>query len=287
MHNGDKLSQRAINAIELVVSGNPTASGDVLAPYRSGPKLIDFFADFGCNDVYGGGFPSRHVYAKDSLRALDKDTQWKAVEAAVDPAHFLEFDGGVEQAVEYINKYLAFDGLRLVSSRNRYRMARADDSLVEVEDITIAVDPLAQEFVEEQLYKCRVKIRDEDYDGAITNARSLLEAVLSEIQVRLIAEPQKADGDLGKLFKRVQKALNLEPSRPDVADSLRQVLAGLSSIVNGIAPIRNRMSDAHARSFKPTRHHAKLTVNASHTAVDFLVETYSYQVTKGAVHPLS
>lgn len=280
-----KLSQRAINAVEAVITGNQITNGDVLAPYRSGPKLVDFFIDFGCNDTYGAGFPSRHVYAKDSLRSLDQETQWAAVEAAVDPAHYLEFEGGVDPAVEHINKYLAFDGLELVFSRNRYRMARANDSLVQVEDVALAVDPLAQEFIEEQINKCQTKIRDEDYDGAITNARSLLEAVLRELEQYLVVEPAKPDGDLGKLFKRVQKKLNLEPSRQDISDSLKQVLSGLSSIVNGIAPIRNRMSDAHARSFKPARHHAKLAVNAAHTAVDFLVETYRYQVQKGVSRP--
>ena len=60
--------------------------------------LVAFFNDFGCNDFYGAGFPSRHTYVKDRLRSLDKDSQWSAVEAAV----------------EHINKYLAFDGLLLV-----------------------------------------------------------------------------------------------------------------------------------------------------------------------------
>jgi hypothetical protein len=40
------------------------------------------------------------------------------------------------------------------------------------------------------------------------------------------------------------------------------------------------MSDAHASSYKASKHHAKLAVNVSKTFADFIFDTYSYQ--KGA-----
>ena len=43
------------------------------------------------------------------------------------------------------------------------------------------------------------------------------------------------------------------------------------------------MSDAHAASYRPSRHHAKLAVYAATTLADFLFETKSYQHQRGAL----
>jgi hypothetical protein len=45
----------------------------------------------------------------------------------------------------------------------------------------------------------------------------------------------------------------------------------------------NKMSDAHATSSKPTRHHAKLAVNVAKTVADFLFEMKAYQPEKGTL----
>jgi hypothetical protein len=63
-----------------------------------------------------------------------------------------------------------------------------------------------------------------DYDGAITNARSLVEAVLTFIESKVDAHAPKYDGDLPKLYKRVQAHLNLSPENPKIAEGLKQVL---------------------------------------------------------------
>jgi hypothetical protein len=141
----------------------------------------------------------------------------------------------------------------------------------------------SHEFIIEQVDKCDRKLRDDDYDGAITNARSVVEAVLADIEVRLDPTPPLYDGDLGKLYKRVQKLLNLDPERRDIDDSLRQLLRGLVSIVGGLAPLRNKMSDAHVRKYKPARHHAKLAVNAAKTLLDFVYDSFKYQKASGRI----
>jgi hypothetical protein len=54
-------------------------------------------------------------------------------------------------------------------------------------------------------------------------------------------------------------------------------------IANGLAPLRNKMSDGHARESKPAAHHARVVVNAAKTVSAFLVESYSYQIGKGLI----
>jgi len=62
-----------------------------------------------------------------------------------------------------------------------------------------------------------------------------------------------------------------------------EILRGFISIVNGLASLRNTASDAHARSYRPEQHHARLAVNTAKTVVDFLFETYEYQKRTGKI----
>jgi len=71
----------------------------------------------------------------------------------------------------------------------------------------------------------------------------------------------------------VQKKLNLDPARPDIDNTVKQVLSGLVSIVGGIAGMSNKMGDRHARNHKPAKRHAVLVVNSSKTLANFLFET--------------
>ena len=64
------------------------------------------------------------------------------------------------------------------------------------------LDTLSDEFINDQIRKARDKLAQDDYDGAITNVRSLVEAFQEEIIRRSGAEVPKYDGDLLKLYKK-------------------------------------------------------------------------------------
>jgi hypothetical protein len=65
------------------------------------------------------------------------------------------------------------------------------------------------------------------------------------------------------------------------------VLRGLSNIVYGLAPPRNKTGDAHVRTYKPERHHAKLAVNSAKTLTDVLVDTLDNQIRTGRLTVVS
>ena len=73
----------------------------------------------------------------------------------------------------------------------------------------------------------------------------------------------------------------MDDQRPDLDDRFKDVIRGLVMIANGLAPLRNKMSDGHARERKPAPHHARVVVNAAKTVSAFLVESYRYQKEKG------
>ena len=238
-----QIKERTLQALGKLVTGD-----EKLTPYRSGPKLVTFFNELGCTDHYpeAGGFPSRWKFAEDKLRELNGTDAIRAVIAqTLDPAAFLDFDKPLSDALDYFNKYLRFDDHEVVVDANRVKIRNLKGPTVELEHPYKESAELTHLFIDEQIDKCERKISDGDFDGAITNSRSLLEAVLVSLEKELAPAPEEYDGDLVKLYRRVQKLLNLEPSRKDVSDSLKQVLSGLTSIVNGLAALRNKMGDAH------------------------------------------
>lgn len=158
---------------------------------------------------------------------------------------------------------------------------------IQVQFIPVEFAPpnlLTYEHIRDELLKCDRKIIEEDYPGAITNARSLLEGVLKEIIFTVSGKHPDPKKDLVKLLNDVRNYLNLDPSKPEIIEPLKQVITGLASTVQGIGTIRNVVSDSHSRKYSPDAHHAILVVNASKTIASFLFGTYQYQESKGILN---
>jgi len=253
-------------------------------PYRSGPQLVRFFNQFGARDVYpaGGGFPTRRIYAQDKLNELNGASVLREVLAkALDPREFTRAEKSIDDAVASVNDNLKYDGYEIVRDGLMFKVRDLAAGKVKLDATALVPDELTQFSIDENIRKCETKLSEGDFSGAITNARSLIEAVLIGIERELDATASEYDGDLVRLYKKVQKVLNLSPDRKDISDALRQILNGLTSIVNGLAAMRNKMSDAHATTYRPDRHHAKLAVYAATTLADFLFETKNYQQRRG------
>lgn len=114
-----------------------------------------------------------------------------------------------------------------------------------------------------------------DPDGAITSARSLLESVCKHI-LDDSDVPYEARTDLPGLYRLTADALQLAPSQ-QTEDTLRRVLGGCITVVDGVGAMRNALGDAHGRgrsSVKPESRHAELAVNLAGAAATFLVQTW-------------
>jgi hypothetical protein len=268
-----KVAARTITAIGRIVTGD-----EGISRYRSGPDLVRLFNDYGSNDEYGQGFPSRWQYAETKLRDLNDTPALAALLCEVlDPREFMDSEHQPGPALEYVNKRLSYDGYEIALEGGLAKVRNLRGVHVEARHPFQDSKEHAHLFINEQIEKSERKIKDEDYDGAITNARSLMEAVLTQIESSLDPDAPKYDGDLPKLYKRAQKLLNLDPSRPEVDQSLKQVLSGLVSIVQGLAGLSNKMGDRHVRTYKPSRHHAIFVCNSAKSVCNFLFDTYAYQ----------
>jgi hypothetical protein len=275
------ISNSTIQAIGRVITGDGNVS-----PYRSGPQLVTFFNEHGGNERYDQGFPSRWQFAEDELRKLnDGENIRAAIEGAVDPRHYLETEFSVEDVVAHLNKYLIYDGSELIKNGLHYRLCQTGNEIIVspsfVENLN--ADRVSHAFILEQVDKCRGKLENQDYDGAITNARSMVEAVFEMLIKEAGAELPKHDGDLNKLFKALKKVLNIDVKETDMSETLKQMISGLQSIVTGIAGISNKMGDRHARKYNPQKHHALLAINTAYALCDFLLSSLEYQKAKGII----
>jgi len=267
------ISAKNIAALGRIVTGD-----EGLSPYRKGFQLVRLFNDFGSDDSYEQGFPSRWMYAEDKLRTINGTKVLQAlIKAIFDPQDFLNAEKEMQPAIDYLNLRLKYDRYEIVMDGDSVKIRDFAGCTVEMVNPFMESEKDCHLFLEEQIQKSEVKVQEGDFDGAITNARALLESVLTEIEKQNDPDRLEYDGDLIKLYRRVQKHLKLDPSRQDIDQPLKQVLSGLVSIVTGLSGLRNKMSDAHVRSYKPARHHAVLVVNASKTVANFLFDTSTYQ----------
>lgn len=277
-----RISAHTTKALEDVILGDEPE-----LPYRSGYDLVALFQRYGWDGSYEQ-LPSRRVFVSARLDDLNgQHTLRMLLEEVLDPRCYFESASSSDVVAQRLNRYLEYDGYHLNREGKFYRVRKLSDPLITPKTLIPSVEGEASTAIQGQLDKCRAKLDAEDYEGAITNARTLLERVLVWLEGELSEGPCASyNGDLPRLYKRVNKLLNLEPDRKDLSDNLKQILRGCVSQVDGLASLRNKMSDAHAVQYAPREHHARLAINASYTLVDFLFGTYSYQKAKGLLsHP--
>lgn len=187
--------------------------------------------------------------------------------------------------IKYGDEFYTFNSKRLyvqnvlqqTTTSNILKVAKAENLIKEAVNITEVMSGLSNSFIDEQIEKCNKKIIDKDYDGAITNARSLIEEILLLIEEKINWVRSDYDGDLMKLYKRVRKLIKLEPDDNNTDNSLNEIMRGFVGIISGLAGISNNSSDRHAQNYKPQKRHAILAVNAALVITQFFVETYKSQ----------
>lgn len=144
------------------------------------------------------------------------------------------------------------------------------NELVETKEL----ERISFDYIHNQIKKCNSKIADKDFDGAVTNARTLIESICLYILESKAKKKHNYDGNLLKLYKSVASILKMSPGDYD-DDNLKQILSGVFSIINGVSSLRNTYSDSHGTapskiSYKIDERHSILTVNLAKTITEYL-----------------
>lgn len=275
-----RIHTKTLRVLAEIICGDRVDESGSISPYRTTEQLDEFFLEellLQKPSTVAG--TSRRREAEAWIKAFNETpTLLRILEAAVRPADYVKTDFSAAEVVVYLNEFLVHDNLRLIQLNNRYVASTITG--VQLPPGLNPADILSNEYIRELSAKCDLRLSSEDYEGAITAGRTTLEAVLGELESRLSGRKGDHKGDFAKQFKIVARLLRMDDQRTDLDARFKDVARGLVMIANGLAPLRNKMSDGHARERKPAAHHARVIVNASKTVAAFLVESYLFQSNK-------
>lgn len=116
---------------------------------------------------------------------------------------------------------------------------------------------------------------ESDPHAAINAASAIIEA-LCKTYIETHGLEMPTTQTIIPLWKATQNALGLNPDRL-LGDDQKQILSGLTSIINGIGSLRTHIGSAHGRGITPpsiNSSDARLAINSAHTLVTFAMERW-------------
>lgn len=192
---------------------------------------------------------------------------------------------------EQLQKLDQNDRKELVDTFRILYPVRDDD--VEIIDVEFLVDPdspipdnlrkanaledIDFGYIQEQVKKCDEKVQSGDYEGAITNARSLIESICKYVLDNCEGTYSSND-PLRRLYSKAAKVLKMHPSQ-HVEGYFKEILSGCTKVISGFGSIRNELSDAHGKSqkklYRPDKRHARFVVSVAKAQADFMYASLS------------
>lgn len=182
----------------------------------------------------------------------------------------------VNKAIESINGVLYMGDNELVKIGNNYTIQSIDGKVLIPLDNIKRVD---RAYISYIISRAIEAIKNGDYDSAITKSRTLMEEVFI-YAIEMKEEVKEKKGDITKLYKQVRKLYNMDID-PNADERIKKLLSGLNTIVDSIAEMRNKSSDAHGlgdERINISKHHANLCVNAAITLSEFFLSVVENQI---------
>ena len=238
--------------------------------YKSGPRLVDFFNEFGFDEIYQNGFPSRWMYTDSKLNEINNTVKMEqCILKVFNPINFIESPDTLNGIINIFNEYLAFDNYEI----KRYGKSIAIE-FIKKDNIMDEIVQFDEVHIHTQWQKA-IERKSSDPEGAITTARTLIESTL-----KYILDEQNIsytdNSDLSELYKEVAKFLNLAPEQHQ-EQVFKQILGNANGVISGLGSLRNKLGDAHGKSkvnIKPKERHSELAVNLAGSMALFLYKTY-------------
>lgn len=119
--------------------------------YRSGPKLVDFFNQFGLKETYsyGGSFPSRWWYTDNKLSQLNGTPEMdKCIKFLFAPINYIGRYNDLDKFISDFNQYLIFDKWKVIRQNADIIITRADNIDIDREKTKENVDTDEEAFLQ-------------------------------------------------------------------------------------------------------------------------------------------
>ena len=180
------------------------------------------------------------------------------------------YDLSVKNALERINAILHFGGNKIVIDN---QMVLIVSNNVENTEISLKnVKSVDRDYIKLLSQRAISNINNENYDSALTQARTILEETFDYVLEKRNIQPS-TKGDINRLYKQVKDEYKMHENR-DADKRINRLLSGLENIVSAVSEMRNKSSDSHGVGKKRLtidKHHARLAVNAATIMADFIL----------------
>lgn len=272
------LSDKTLDALAQVISGGAAGAIQTVGLYKRGWELKAWFKRFGVDYEEG----SRVASTREALSLahfIDGELMTRVLEAAIDPRDYVGHEAAYDEALEYVNKHLYFDGYRLERAGRSTRLLE----LVETAKVTSELSAMAEginfDTVNRDLDRALRSV-DTDPEIGVTAACAVVESVCRSILVELkIDLPSKQD--ISGLYRAVRDPLGLDPMKeglaPEIVADVRGVLSGLATSIQSIGALRTHVGGAHGKEKgfrRIDKRIAKLAIHSASAASLFLIETW-------------
>lgn len=273
-----KFSPQYIDALaECITGGSGSSSAPSIGIYLTGYEIVRFFRSLGydINSLEG----SRVPFTQDFLNQINhEENSFKQIiritERLLDPRDYINREDKLENVVNYLNKYLQYDGFELTKIGTTYHLIEAGGTAPVTELFGNRVEYLTLPNVKADFERA-ISCIESDPEGAITSACSTLESVAKSI-LDSLGKPYPKDQSIQPLVLTAMRELKLAPDQHSEAE-IKRILGSLTNVIAGIGVLRTKYGDAHGRGKEFTEllpRHARLAVNAASTIGLFLLETY-------------
>lgn len=171
---------------------------------------------------------------------------------------------------EMINYYLKKDGYQIVEDEEYYEKNTSTYKIVEINPTQIEKSfKTTDSFVHEAYEKIDKRLRDEDYRGAVTSSRTLIEYTIKDIYTQITGDTIDKVDDLQEGFKKIQKLLKLDFDKT-IDDNKKKILRSFVTIINSLAPLFNSLGDRHGSKSSAERNTALFCTDSTKIFVNFL-----------------
>lgn len=274
--------------------------------YRSGPALVSLFNQIGgFHDVYKQGFPSRWVYTDERLKSLNGTPELdKIIKYIFSPAKFIGELGKLGILIEEFNKYLTFDGWKVVVVGKNVEIHRVDENLiidkinkgvqnisdtkeadflsVEYDDVTADALPITEQikpFINSRIDEMKSCFESHAYLAAIIICGSLLEGVLLGLasmyprEFNTSASAPRNNGRVKQFHEwKLAEFINTARDVGFIQEDVRKFSHVLRDFRNYIHPFQQMSS-----GFTPDEHTAKICMQVLKAALSQIVD---YRITQ-------
>lgn len=278
------LSEQSIDALAEIISGGSAGGYEPsIGLYRQGWRLEAWFKGFGVPfDVKG---ESRLPATKTAIHgAIFFDTAngellKRIIEKAADPRDFIKEPERHTAVVEFLNKHLFYDGLKLETAGRSMRLVEIVETASVTNELSSMASGIDFDTASRDLDRA-LRAAAADPEIAVTAACAILESVCRSILVELeINFPAKQD--ISSLYRAVRDPLGLDPMKeglaPEIVNDVRAVLSGMVTSVQSIGSLRTHVGGAHGKEkgFRRIDERiAKLAIHSASAIALFIIETW-------------